>query len=291
MKKTYIKILVAVLSLGIIFPLGVKAESIINSNGINISEEEYNNFIKLYSHAHIMTMDEDEYERLLTLNYDNVITETKYVATTYNPSLGITTETELTEYEYDNFIIPEAGMENIYDPNLNSGGTSLETTAKELSLAFMGGSTWNSAILTASWKYVPTTRVFDVIGFYGDGFTIRNGSQTGTQIYIDGNGDYQSIYYSWNGTNIKKFDNGYGISMNLVNQTIQALVLDTSCDLRADVTHPSLMGSYQHAVNSSVTLAQSQNYTLGGSGLGSVFVYPYSISAKYDGMSGLQMDF
>lgn len=291
MKKTYIKILVVVLSLGIIFPLGVKAESIINSNGISISEEEYNDFIKLYSHAHIMTMDEDEYERLLTLDYNNVITETKYVATTYNPSLGITTETELTEEQYNNFIIPEAGLENIYDPNLNSGGMSLETTAKLLTMAFSGATMWNHVTLTVSWKYLPTTRVFDVIGFNGDGFTVRNGSQTGTQMYIDANGDYQDITYSWNGTNIKRFDNGYGISMNLVNPTIQALVLDTYCDLKADVTHPSLNGSYQHAVNSGVTLAQSQNYTLGHAGLGGVFVFPYNISAKYDGMSGIQMDF
>ena len=279
------------LSLGIIFPLGVRAESITNSNGIIISEEEYNDFIKLYSHAHIMTMDEDEYERLLTLDYDNVISETKYVATTYNPSLGLTTETELSKYEYDNFIIPEAGMENVNNPNLNGGSMSMETTAKQLTMAFSAGSTWHHVILTASWKYLPTTRVFDVIGFNGDGFTIRNGSQSGTQMYIDANGDYQDISYSWNGTNIKRFDNGYGISMNLVNPTIQALVLDTYCDLKADVTHPSLNGAYEHAINSGVTLAQSQNYTLGHAGLGGVFVYPYNISAKYDGMSGLQMDF
>ena len=51
------------------------------------------------------------------------------------------------------------------------------------------------------------------------------------------------------------------------------------------------LGVYEHAINSGVTLAQSQNYTLGHAGLGGVFVYPYNISAKYDGMSGLQMDF
>lgn len=284
-------VLVTLIGLGIIFPLGTKAQTIINTNGIEISEEEYNNFIKLHSHAYIMTMNEEQYEKLLSLDYDNVISTTKYVATTYNPSLGLTTESELTKEQYDNFVIPEAGMENPNDLNLNGGVISYETTAKQLVLSMSPGTTWNYSTVTAAWKYIPTTRVFDVIGFMGDGFTFRNGSQTGSQMYIDGNGDYQSIYYSWNGTNIKKFDDGFGISMNLVNQTIQALVLDAACDVRADVAHPQLNAAYEHAVNNSVTLAQSQNYTLGGSGLGEVFVFPYNISAKYDGMSGVQLEF
>ena len=283
--------LIFLLSLGFIFPLGVKADTITNVNGIEITEEDYNNFIKLHSHEYIMTMNESQYEKLLSLNYDNVVTTKKYIATTYNPNLMLTTETELTEEEYENFIVPEAGMEIVNNPNLNSGGVSYETTAKLLTLAFTGGTTWNYAVLTASWKYLPSVRVFDVIGFRGDGFSFRNGSQTGSQMYIDANGDYQSIYYSWNGTNIKKFDDGFGISMNLVNPTIQALVLDAACDVKATVTHPVILGAYEHAVNSSVNLAQSQNYTLGGAGLGSVFVYPYNISSKYDGMSGVRIEF
>ena len=158
-------------------------------------------------------------------------------------------------------------------------------------MSFTGGTTWNYATLTASWKYIPTTRVFDVIGFRGDGFSFRNGSQEGSQMYIDASGNYQSIYYSWNGTNIKKFSDGFGISMNLVNPTIQALALDAACDVKAIDDYPIIFGAYEHAVNSSVTLAQSQNYTMSGAGLGSVFAYPYSISSKYDGMSGVRIDF
>ena len=284
-------LVILLIGVGFIFPIGVNAETIINNNGIEITEEEYNNFIKVHSHEYIMTMNEDQYEKLLSLDYDNVVTTKKYIATTYNPSLMLTTETELTELEYENFIVPEAGMENPNNPNLNDSGATYETTVKKLIMAYTGGLNWDYVTLTASWKYLPSVRVFDVIGFRGDGFTFRNGSQEGSQMYIDANGDYQSIYYSWNGTNIKKFDDGFGISMNLVNPTIQALVLDAECDVRADVTHPVIFGAYEHAVNSSVTLANSQNYTMGGSGLGSVFVYPYSISSKYDGMSGVRIDF
>jgi hypothetical protein len=236
-------------------------------------------------------MNEEQYEKLLSLNYDNVIRTTKYIATTYNPSLNLTTEVELTEEQYNNFVVPEAGLENIYSPNLNGGSVSYETTAKLLTMAYTSGYNYDYAVVTASWKYIPTTRVFDVIGFRGDGFSFRNGSQEGTQMYIDASGTYHAIDYAWNGTNIKKFNDGFGISMNLVNPTIQALVLDASCDVSNNVTHPVLFGAYEHAVNSSVTLADSQNYTMGGSGLGGVFVYPYNISAKYDGMSGVKIEF
>ena len=284
-------LVILLISVGFIFPKEANAEVITNVNGIEISEAEYNNFIKVHSHEYIMTMNEEQYEKLLSLDYDNVVTSTKYIATTYNPSLMLTTEEELTEQEYENFIIPEAGLEYPNNPNLNDSGVTYETTAKKLIMVYTGGLNWDYVTLTASWKYLPSVRVFDVIGFRGDGFTFRNGSQEGSQMYYDANTNYQSIYYSWNGTNINKFDDGFGISMNLVNGTIQSMVLDVACDVKATVTHPVIFGAYEHAVNSSVTLADSQNYTMGGAGLGGVFVYPYSISSKYDGMSGVKIEF
>lgn len=291
MIKNCFKILILILSFIIICPFNVKADTITNMNGIEITREEYDNFIQVHSHEYIMTMDLEDYEKLLTLDYDNITSTTKYIATTYNPSLNITTEVELTEQEYNNFVQPNLGLENIYSPNLNNGSAYLETTAKQLSMVLVGGVNWDYATLTASWKYIPSTRVYDVIGFMGDGLSFRNGSQTGNQMYIDASGVYHNINYAWNGTNIKKFNNGFGISMNLVNPTIQSLVLDIACDVQATITHPSLSGAYEHAINSSVTLAQSQNYTLGGSGLGGVFIYPYNISIYYDGMSGLDLFF
>jgi len=265
-----------------IFPILTFAESITNINGIVISEEEYNNFLKVHSHEYIMTMNEEKYDKLKSLDYSNVVTETKYVATTYNPSLNLTTEQELTKYEYDNF-------NNGASSRVADGGQSYETTAKRIVMAVLGGTTWNYVSLTATWKYIPTCRSFDVIGFRGDGFEFRDGSQNGTQIYILDD-TYTMIDYSWNGTNIKRFDDGYGISMNIVNSDIVALQLEAEADIKQVEDYPSILSSYQHAVGS-VTLAQSQNYTLGGAGLGSVFVYPYSISQKYDGMSGVKIEY
>lgn len=266
-----------------IFPILTFAESITNINGIVISEEEYNNFLKVRSHESIMVMNEDDYIKLKSLDYSNVMTETKYIETTYNPSLNLTTERELTKYEYENY-----GQTN-NNSRLSSGSVTYETTAKELILSVLGGSTYNYTTLTATWKYIPTTRSFDVIGFLGDGFEFRNGSQNGEQIYIT-NGNYTVIDYAWNGTNIKKFDEGFGISMNIVNNDITFLQLFAECDIKQTTQYGSILASYQHAI-SSVSLANSQNFTLGSTGLGSVFIYPYSITERYDGMSGVRIDY
>ena len=41
--------------------------AITNINGIDISDEEYDNFSKAYSHEYIMTMTEEDYERLQSM--------------------------------------------------------------------------------------------------------------------------------------------------------------------------------------------------------------------------------
>lgn len=266
-----------------IFPILTFAESITNINGIVISEEEYNNFLKIHTHEYIMTMSEEKYEKLKSLDYSNVTTETKYIETTYNPSLNLTTERELTKEEYDNYSTPNNNS------RLSNGSASYETTAKSIVMALVGGTTWNYVTLTATWKYIPTTRSFDVIGFRGYGFDFREGSQEGEQVYIL-NGNYTVIDYAWNGTNIQRHDNGFGISMNIVNTDITDLQLAVECDISPTESAPTIFGSYQHAVND-VSLANSQNYTLAGEGLGGVFLYPYSISQKYDGMSGIRLQY
>lgn len=276
-----VKLIIAALICLVIFPVFTSAESIINNNGIVITEEEYNNFEKVFTHARIMTMSEEQYEKYKTLDYSNITKEEKYIETTYNRSLNLTTERELTKEEYDNYPSPNS--------RLASDSQYYESTAKRLSLVLMGGSTYNYVTLNVNWKYIPTTRSYDVIGFRGYDFEFRDGSQIGEQIYyLDGS--YHVINYAWDGTNIKRFDNGFGISMNIVNSDIDELQLYTECDVEPTSNYPAIYGSYQHAVNS-VSLANSQNYTLGGSGLGNVFVFPYSISQKYDGMTGVYLQY
>lgn len=274
-------IFLVLISIIFIFPNVVNAESITNINGIVISEQEYNDFLKLYSSDYIMNMSLEKYNKLKTLNFDDITTSTKYIETTYNQNLRLTTEREVTEEEYNNY--------NPVMPLLDDGAASYETTMKKLVLSIVGGTTWNYAVVAATWKAIPSTRSYDLIGFYGYGFEFGTGTQAGNQIYtLDGN--YTVIDYAWNGTNIQRHTNGFGISMNIVNSDITYLQLIAECDVKATITHPTLYASYQHA-QQSLSLADSQNYTLGGSGLGSVFVFPYSIAQKYDAMSGVHVGY
>jgi len=273
--------LLAVISILFISPNVVSAESITNNNGVVISEQEYNDFLKIYSSDYIMNMSESKYNKLKTLNFNDITTSTKYIETTYNQSLQLTTEREVTEEEYNNY--------NPVMPLLDDGSASYETTMKKLVLSIVGGTTWNWATVAATWKAIPSTRSYDLIGFYGYGFEFSNGSQYGEQVYtLDGN--YTTISYAWNGTNIQRHDNGFGISMNIVNSDITYLQLIAECDVKATITYPTLYASYQHA-QQNLSLADSQNYTLGGAGLGSVFIFPYSIAQKYDAMSGVHVSY
>lgn len=265
-----------------ISPILVSARSITNINGIEISENEYNNFLKVHSNEYIMTMTQADYDKLKSLDYSNVQDDTRYILSTYNEKLRLTTEEEITEEEYENF-------DNEAVPYMEDGTAGYETTAKKLSMALVGGTTWNYVMFSATWKGIPKTRSFDVIGLRGVGLEFREGSQTGKQIYVS-NGKYNMINYSWNGTNIKRLNNGFGISMNIVNDDIDALQLEVDCDVKQTETYPAIFASYQHAV-ANLSLANSQNYTLGNAGLGDVFIYPYSIVEKYDGMSGIRIQY
>lgn len=265
-----------------ISPILVSAKSITNINGIEISENEYDNFLKVHSNEYIMTMTQADYDKLKSLDYSNVQDDTRYILSTYNEKLRLTTEEEITEEEYENF-------DNEAVPYMEDGTAGYETTAKKLSMALVGGTTWNYVMFSATWKGIPKTRSFDVIGLRGVGLEFREGSQTGKQIYVS-NGKYNMINYSWNGTNIKRLNNGFGISMNIVNDDIDALQLEVDCDVKQTETYPAIFASYQHAV-ANLSLANSQNYVLSNVGLGNVFEYPYSIVEKYDGMSGIRIQY
>ncbi len=276
-----VKFLLIVLCLVFIIPIITKAETITNNNGIVITETEYNNFLKIYDHDYIMNMSLEKFNKLKSLDYDDVVTETKYIETTYNQSLNLVTEREITKEEFENY--------NPVMPLLDDGSDSHSTQVKSIVLSITGGSVWNYAVLIANWKGIPATRSYDVIGFRSFGFEYRLGSQGGEQIYTL-NDEREIISYAWNGTNIKRFDDGFGISMNIVNSDITSLTLTIDCDIKATIEHPSIAGSYQHA-QSNLSLADSQNYTLSIAGLGDVFLYPYSIAQKYDGMSGVGYDY
>ncbi len=282
MKKVSLVLLLVLVSFIAFFPSSsCYAKDIINNKGVVMTEEEYNNFLKAYSEGYIMTMNQKTYEKLKNLNFENVKKETLFLETTYNSHLNVATEKEITEEEYNNF--------EVATPLVNSDHAYTENTAKRIELAVIGGDYYNHVTFAALWKYIPTTRVYDVIGYRGEYFGFRNGSQVGEQVF-KWNGQYDSVDYEWDGDRIKRADNGFGFAMNIVNNDITYLELTTDCDIYETGTHPTLFAAYEHAVKNT-SLNDALSFTLGGGGLGNVFIYPYSISSKYDGESGLRLQF
>lgn len=268
-----------------ITPFIVSAESITNNNGIVISEEEYANFSKVYSEGYIMTMTEEKYNKLKTMDFDNIQTSTIYVESTYNPHLNITNNRTFTEEEYNRLRTADS---NSSTRSVYNDSTYTTTTSKKLTLSFVAGTNVHTIVVATTWLVLPNTRSYDVIGILTSGFNVINGTQTGEQVYKL-NGTYQYVNYSWNGTNTKTLSNGYGTSMNLVDNTsITYFQLVTECEVTASIAHPAVYASYQHAT-SNVTLAQSQNYTISSTGMGGVFSFGNPGYYIYDAMPGVYL--
>ena len=89
MKK--INTLLFLLLLITILPLVVNAEEVIstndyivNQNNVMISTSDYENLSRVYSDAYLMVMTQDNYDYLKTKDFSNVVSQTKYIETTYN---------------------------------------------------------------------------------------------------------------------------------------------------------------------------------------------------------------
>ena len=88
-------------------------------------------------------------------------------------------------------------------------------------------------------------------------------------------------------TNINRQDNGFGISMNITNDsTINYLenYIESAVEFTGNFQWAG--ASYQHAT-SNTTLAQSKSYTLAEDGKNGVILFTGNIGSKYDNMPGV----
>ena len=166
-----------------------------------------------------------------------------------------------------------------------------ETTYKKISLtAIPYGSSVNYAVmLDTVWKYIPTVRSFDVSALRFENIAYDDGIAGGTQMYtLKSTGKTTGIGYSPDGTNIKKENDGFGISMNLVNDSISYIRCYISVDAAIGTSKGTIYGSYQHAVKN-VSLAQSQDYTISQVGMGKVINFSTKVWNYYDDMDGVKV--
>ena len=283
-----IRFVIAAFLIILFVPFGfVKAQNIFdnisyitNQNGVRISMTDYNLLTNIYSYAYIQTMTSKDYEnfKAKNININNLVKSEKYYKTEIDHLNNVVTNTEVTENEFNN-----------YNPNIQTLSVSnfVETQYKKLSLTLSDNHNgYGDIFVGLLWKMIPSTRSFDVIAVRYVGMTDVDGTQWGRQIWGT-NGNYTYVNYGWNGTNINRQDNGFGISMNITNDsTINYLenYIESAVEFTGNFQWAG--ASYQHAT-SNTTLAQSKSYTLAENGKNGVILFTGNIGEKYDNMPGV----
>ena len=283
-----IRFVIAAFLIILFVPFGfVKAQNIsdnisyiTNQNGVRISMTDYNLLTNIYSDAYIQTMTSEDYEnfKAKNININNLVKSEKYYKTVIDHLNNVVTNTEVTENEFNN-----------YNPNIQTLSVSnfVETQYKKLSLTLSDNHNgYGDIFVGLLWRMIPSTRAFDVIAVRYVGMTDVDGTQYGRQIWGT-NGNYSYVNYGWNGTNINRQDNGFGISMNITNDsTINYLENYIGSAVQFTGNFQWAGASYQHAT-SNTTLAQSKSYTLAEDGKNGVILFTGNIGSKYDNMPGV----
>ena len=241
-----------------------------------ISEEEYAELREIFSEARLSLMSDEEKEELV--NSDLTVNEKIYQVT---ESVNGT----FTYSEVDPDMVDQ--IKENFDNGITTYDTYHETSYKRIQIidTYIGGNSHDVMVYT-QWLVTPATKSYDVTAMRIDGGYVVEGTQDGTQLYWK-NGAYDYVDYSYNGTNIRKADNGFGISMNLVNGA-SYFETDISANVISTSQNAVAYGTYQHAVTD-VSLSQSQSYTISHNGLGDVLNFASSVYNYYDRMAGVSI--
>lgn len=246
----------------------------------SISDEDYARLREIFSEYRLSIMSDEELERLA--NGELKVQEKLYQ---WTESINGT----MTYVEVDPDLYVEINPENSASNYSTSIGTTYyESNYKRIQIIdnYISNNLHYIMVYT-QWLVTPATKSFDVTAMRFEDATIVEGSQDGTQTYW-ANGEYDFITYSPNGTNIRKQSNGFGISMNLVNDA-SYFETDISADIKASNSNATVYGTYQHAVTN-VTLEQSHSYNISHNGFGSVLNFATGVRGYYDGMQGVYVE-
>lgn len=257
------------LALGLLVTTSVSAAS--------LTDEEYARLRLVFSDLRISTMSDEDADRYLSYDLENTQKVSKYYEVT--KTTNGTTNREVTE-QYATSAVN----------GINLSRASVHTTSYkniQISASSTGAKNGYLISLVNLWLLEPYVKSYDVIAMRTDDATVKEGTQNGIQAYTKANGTSDFISYSNGGNNMVKATNGYGISMNLVDE---GKIFECSLDavVTATTEWATMFGSYQHAA-SSVTLAQSKSYTISHNGYGEVINFATGIEGVYDGMQGVSI--
>lgn len=246
----------------------------------SISDEDYARLREIFSEYRLSIMSDEELERLA--NGELNVQEKLYQ---WTESINGT----MTYVEVDPDLYVEINPENSASNYSTSIGTTYyESNYKRIQIidSYVTNNL-HSVMVYTQWLVTPATKSFDVTAMRVEDATVVEGTQDGTQTYW-ADGSYNSITYSPNGTNIRKQSNGFGISMNLVNDA-SYFETDISADIKASNSNATVYGTYQHAVTN-VTLEQSHSYNISHNGFGSVLNFATGVQNYYDRMQGVYVE-
>lgn len=261
-------IIATIIMLGIFLTSSVK--------GATLTDSEYARLKLVFSDLRIATMSDEDASRYLSYDLENTKKVNKYYRVT--KTTNGTTTTEVSEEEATN------ATEN----TPTTRATYHETTYKNIQIsAAKSGTNTYFMVLDTLWLKSPYIKSYNVIAIRTDDATVVEGTQRGIQAYIYSNGNVGYVNYSNGGTNMVKADNGFGISMNLVDDanTYECTIETT---VTATTEWATVYGSYQHAATN-VTLAQSKSYTISHNGYGKVINFATAVQNDYDGMQGVSI--
>lgn len=246
----------------------------------SISDEDYARLREIFSEYRLSIMSDEELERLA--NGELRVQEKLYQ---WTESINGT----MTYVEVDPDLYVEINPENsVSNYSTSIGTTYYESNYKRIQIidSYVTNNL-HSVMVYTQWLVTPATKSFDVTAMRVEDATVVEGTQDGTQTYW-ADGSYNSITYSPNGTNIRKQSNGFGISMNLVNDA-SYFETDISADIKASNSNATVYGTYQHAVTN-VTLEQSHSYNISHNGFGSVLNFATGVQNYYDRMQGVYVE-
>ncbi|WP_252505032.1 hypothetical protein [Sporosarcina sp. Marseille-Q4943] len=261
-------------------PVSAAENKITNSNGIKITEEQYENLKDLgFTDLAIDQMDKEIFDENKDLVLESKTETTKY----YEISEGVpgpqlfsleTSEenpnyisTELSEEEY--FKRVEAAKSSIKPFSTGSAQTSYRRLTTSIQRISGDIRVHNKFV----WDIIPVTRSYDTLSISIDStFSPLAGTQHGQQLWTTthpmqgglygGNATYTSASNAWN-----KQGAGYGVKMNLKDNTSTSRVVDLEGYMYYKIAKNSSVvpvyinayGNYSHA---KTTVSSSYSYSL-----------------------------
>lgn len=151
---------------------------------------------------------------------------------------------------------------------------NLETEYKSFKITKSGVGQINIGV-TLEWKKAPKNRSYDVMGAYFEG--VNREGEIVTKLNYNG-GSYTS-------NELKNWNHGFGISIKLPSNGTN-IKLTQSYKTSSGGT---IYASYQHST-STISLADSKNYTIGKNGLGNVFIFSNGLGSKFEAMRGISIN-